>query len=91
MKVQQNSVPLAAVTVCGVQNLISSCCAYSEHLQGKYKVMAKNLNLKEKSLWVPYKFCCFDFLWIWVVISPALPVTLSRVKKSTVEYRMGNW
>lgn len=53
--------------------------------------MAKNWNLKEKSIWVPYNSCCCEFLRMWVVVSAALQVTLSRVKKLTVEYRMGNW
>jgi hypothetical protein len=48
MTVEQNSMPLGAVTVCGVQNLISSRLTYPAHRQGKHKVMAKNLNLKEK-------------------------------------------
>jgi hypothetical protein len=91
MKVEQNSVPLAAVTVCGVQNLISTCPTYPAHWQGKHKIMAKNLNLKEKSIWVPYNCCCCEFLRMWVVVSPALQVTLSRVKKPIAEYRMGNW
>jgi hypothetical protein len=53
MTVEQNSVPLSAVTVCGVQNLISSCRTYPAHWQGNHKVIAMNLNLKEKSVWVP--------------------------------------
>jgi hypothetical protein len=52
MKVEQNSVPLYAVSVCGVQNLISSCLTYLANPQGKHKVMAENLNFKEKPNWV---------------------------------------
>jgi hypothetical protein len=48
MKVQQNSVPLCAVTVCGVQNLISSCCTYPEHLQGKHKVNGKEFEFERE-------------------------------------------
>lgn len=72
---------LGAVTVCGVLNLISSCCTCPAHLQGKHKVLAKNLNFKDKSSWMPYKFCCCEFRGIWVVVSPALQVTLSGLKK----------
>ena len=78
--------PHGAVTVCGVLNLISSCCTCPAHLQGKHKVMAKNFNLKEKSIWMPYKFCCCEFLRIWVVVSPALQVTLSGLKKKLQNY-----
>jgi len=48
--VEQNSVPLSAVTVCGVQNLISSCRTYPAHWEGKHKVIAMKLSLKEISL-----------------------------------------
>ena len=47
---------------CRVQNLISSCLTHPAHRQGKHKVMAKNLNLKEKSIWVPYNFVAVNFL-----------------------------
>jgi len=76
--------PLSAVTVCGVQNLISSCHTYPAHWQGRHKVIRMNLNLKEKLVWVPYSFCCYEFIQMWVVVSPALQVTLSRVKQPTV-------
>jgi hypothetical protein len=65
--------------------------SYPAHWQDKHKVMAENLNLKEKSVWISYNFCCCEFLQMWVVVSPALQVTLSRVKKRTAGYRMGNW
>jgi len=58
--------------------------SYPAHRRDKHKVMAENLNLKEKSVWVSYSFCCCEFLQMWVVVSPALQVT-SRVKKSELQ------
>jgi hypothetical protein len=76
---------------CCVQNLISSCLTHLTHRQGK-QGNGKEFEFEREINMGALQFCCCEFVWTWGVVSPALQVTLSRVKKKpTAEYRMGNW